>query len=480
MTKTIPLKLRQLLIVMLAVSENVFAQLPYTQPIYAYRVEQNIQYGSAINYAGNEVDLFLDLYKPIGDNNPNRPVLIIAFGGAWIGGSRTSTDVMPLIPWFVRRGYVVASVDYRLGIHTSPSGGSNTATCSAMDGPTNCVYAVDTSEFIRASYRAMQDIKGAIRFLKARSLTDSTCKENFYLSGVSAGGFNAIAAAFVDEEAEKPASAAALSDAPTGANSLSYCHQYHNQPGAEIKRQRPDLGSIEGTIALNGENSKVKGVANFFGGMIWNFMANSKAGDAPLLYLYHKTSDLVVSCGKTPLLSSLSYNCLDPFGFLGCKHIWHTPWAWGSCAIKTLIDAESYPINYYNSIVNNGGPNCLESPSGHSYQGPEQRAAEIATYFAPRIVETEQAGCAVVTFQKQPDPEILIRVYPNPVSGILKIKSSVALRDMYLSDLSGRTLMKPEPTQTEIDLSNLQEGIYMLNYNSAFGSGVLRIVKSNP
>ncbi|MBX7202818.1 MAG: T9SS type A sorting domain-containing protein [Bacteroidia bacterium] len=457
----------------------ITAQNTYTNTVYEVREEKNILYGTAINYAGNPVDLYLDLYKPVDDQNLHRPVVVIAFGGAWVTGSRASTDVTPLIPWFVKRGYVVASIDYRLGMHTSPAGGSNTATCSAMDGPSNCAYVADTSEFIRASFRAMQDMKGAIRFLKARSLTDSTCRENFYVAGVSAGGFTALAAAFMNDESEKPTSAGALPDAPTGAASLNYCHQTHNPPGADISLKRPDLGSIEGTIALNGENSHVQGVANFFGGMIWNFLENTQADDAPLLYLYHKTSDPIVPCGYTPLLAPLSYDCLDPFAFLGCKHIWNTPWAWGSCAIKNMIDAKGYPISYFNALKSTGGPNCLENPPGHSYQDAPKRVEEISNFFSPRIMATEQISCALVTGQTNHSKPLICRISPNPAYNHLYIHAQPGIYSCTITDLSGRLLASYRQEEPVLDVSTLNDGLYLLHYSGAEGLSTLRFIKTS-
>lgn len=466
------------LLVVFAMASHLRAQNTYTDTLYTYRVDSNIYYGTAINYAGNPIDLYLDLYKPVGDDNPNRPVIILAFGGAWITGNRRSSDVMPLIPWFARRGYVVASIDYRLGMHTSPAGGSNSATCNAIDGQTNCAYVADTSEYIRACYRSMQDMKGAVRFLKARSLSDSTCKENFYVSGVSAGGFTALAAAFTDEESEKPASADSLPDAPSGAASLHYCHESFNPPGFSLSLSRPDLGSIEGTIALNGENSRVKGVANLFGGMIWNFMANEQSGISPLLYLYHKTSDLIVYCGWGRLLSPLSWNCIRPFEFLGCKQIWHTPMAWGSCAMKSLIDEEHYPIEYFNALENTGGFNCFQNPPGHSYQNPKKIVNDISIFFSPRIMETEQSSCGLVTHAGSVEQDVSIRVFPNPASNTLFLQSELSPDEIFISDLSGRKCLSAPVHSNRVDINSLKPGIYLVHFRGRQVFGVKRFIKT--
>jgi len=105
-----------------------------------------------IKYA--EVDgheLKLDLYRPADAKNP--PLIVWVHGGAWRAGSK---DRMPLTD-LVREGYAVASIDYRL----SP----------AAKFPA-----------------AIHDIKGAIRFLRARQSDYGFNAEKIAIAGASAGG----------------------------------------------------------------------------------------------------------------------------------------------------------------------------------------------------------------------------------------------------------------------------------------------------
>ena len=424
------------------------AQSPYTTEQYSYRTEFDIPYGISINYAGNPVDVYLNLYKPVGDQNTHRPLIVLVHGGAWIAGNRNDNDIQLLAPRFVSRGYVVASVSYRLGFHPNPNGGSNTATCTAVTQQGNCVYPADTNEVIRAIYRGMQDVKGAIRFLKGRANLDSVCAENVYLAGVSAGGFNSLAAAFLDTPEEKPYSAGALSDAPGPSNPLAYCHDYFNPVGVSISRTRPDLGDIEGTIALNGHTSQVKGMVNFYGGMLGNLFEQS-AGEEPLLYLFHQTTDVVVDCNTTPIMAPLSYNCLDPFGFLGCAHVWNMPWASGSCSIAQKAANVSNPLTVFNAIVQNGGPNCLQDPAGHSILGPAARVSEITEFFSDRIVAIEQSNCEEPLLSKSAYLAE-IRVFPNPADNFIQISSPKTIQSINTRDSQGRMM------QLDVDFSSKQ------------------------
>ncbi|MEX1188011.1 MAG: T9SS type A sorting domain-containing protein [Bacteroidia bacterium] len=462
--------------------QNTNAQSTYTEIQYEIRVDTSIYFGTSTNYAGNPIDLYLDLYKPLGDENRYRPLVILSFGGAWIGGDKRSSDVTSIAPWFASRGYAVAAIDYRLGFHPSTGSGSNWVTCPAVTQESNCVYPADSNEVIRAIYRGMQDLKGAIRFLKARNADDSTCVNNVFIAGVSAGGFNTIAAGFLDSESEKPLAAFELTDAPGPPNALNYCHQYYNEANAPVSRSRPDLGSIDGSIAQNGYNAEVKGVVNFIGGMLNDYFA-VETGSSPLFYTHHQTSDLIVSCSRTPLLSSLSYTCLDPFGFLGCNHVWNMPRASGSCNIVDILEQNNYPITFMDVISQTGGPNCLQDPPGHSVVNPPLRVQEITEFFSSEIQQNEADGCDFVT--NATDYSLDFKVYPIPTTNALtvEIPPSFNCKTIELLDISGRVVQEIDSDYSKLIVINftaVKPGIYFIKLIEANASSITKsIVKSN-
>jgi len=70
-----------------------------------------------------------------------------------------------------------------------------------------------------------------------------------------------------------------------------------------------------------------------------------------------------------------------------------------------------------------------------------------------------------------------ITVYPNPVSNVLTIKSAVDLSGLQLQllDITGKVIAKYH-NQTEIDLTNIANGIYMLNIQTNHGNVVKQVV----
>jgi acetyl esterase/lipase len=115
-----------------------------------------------------EVDgnkLLLDLYLPADTKQP--PLLVWVHGGAWRSGSRAN----PPLGFLVSAGYAVASVDYRL---------SPVARFPAQ----------------------VHDIKGAIRFLRARQASYGYEARRIAILGSSAGGHLAALVGVTNSHAE--------------------------------------------------------------------------------------------------------------------------------------------------------------------------------------------------------------------------------------------------------------------------------------
>ena len=70
----------------------------------------------------NLYNLQMDIYTPYGDNCTNRPLIILAHGGSFIGGSKSNPTMVDLCETFAKRGYVAASINYRLATHSTVLG----------------------------------------------------------------------------------------------------------------------------------------------------------------------------------------------------------------------------------------------------------------------------------------------------------------------------------------------------------------------
>lgn len=350
----------------------------YTQPVYATRKDSAIIFGdeTPLNYCGRPFTLKMNMYKPVGDGNTQRPVVICVHGGAFTSGvdfNESSMNVMARE--FARRGYVAVSINYREGHHLYPYGTGNPqfkdlaslwAFSLINGGSSNWntqarLFVADSTEVIRSLYRAQQDVKAAIRKMKQRRFVDSTSACKVFLAGHSAGGISVLAAGLMDLPSEKPSVAGATATAsnpnwnnrcewqlfgncvtwqmegPGGRDDQAYLT--HNPApfnyNASSCYQRPDLGPVDGNVNLSSAaNTRVMGVASMCGAVL---DTNIFSGNYyPALFMYHQPADRVVA-----------YNVSRPFSFLGDfftpapNSKW--PLFYGSGWIKGKLNRMNYP-----------------------------------------------------------------------------------------------------------------------------------------
>jgi pimeloyl-ACP methyl ester carboxylesterase len=125
------------------------------------------------------LDLKLDLYFSRTDLLKKRPVVMLIHGGAFYIGSKESIFEQALATELAKRGYFVASIDYRLGFKTAPA------------------------DIEMSGYRAIQDAHAALRFLAHHAEGIGIDPNQVYVAGTSAGGVASLNVAFMDND-ERP------------------------------------------------------------------------------------------------------------------------------------------------------------------------------------------------------------------------------------------------------------------------------------
>lgn len=289
----------------------------YTARQYAVSKDSAVFVGTAFNYCGRTDTITVNIFKPIGDGNNKRPVAVFAHGGSFTSTQTADDDKMGVFAEeFARRGYVGVSMDYREGFHLvaftpgQPAPASNEASIlESYTGFDGGPFAAD-NEYERAGYRAMQDMKGVVRWMKSRSVQDSTSTCQYFIGGFSAGAIVSLAAAFTDVETEKPVQSGLLA----AANNPNWLNLPQQSPGPQNKDdedyrshnpspfnyenascyQRPDLGSVDGAISItSGYDAGVLGVLSL-SGAIGDTTLFDKFTQQPAVFLYHVPGDDVV------------------------------------------------------------------------------------------------------------------------------------------------------------------------------------------
>lgn len=223
----------------------------YYNKIFQVESQTNVLYGNAMKFDSSYQDLKMNIYQPKNDPFQRRPLIVLAFGGSFTAGLKESPDILQLCDDFAKRGYVTATIDYRLGFE---------------DGNDS-----DTNQF-KALIRGVQDMKAAVRFFYKDASTINKYRidtTQIFIGGVSAGGFIALNYAYGKlDTLSKPAPPFAF-------------------PAVMA------LGGPEGNSGNPGYSTKVKGVINLCGAIadtVW-IMPND-----PVLCGVHGTADDLVPC----------------------------------------------------------------------------------------------------------------------------------------------------------------------------------------
>src|SRR6187455_830102 len=118
MKRTLP---NIMLVIALFISSGTYAQRYVSEVFSSVDSTQNIPYGSNYSFLSgspNLQPLVFDLYKPTGDVETNRPLVIVIHTGSFLPivvngtptGSMRDSATSEICRRFARRGYVVASM----------------------------------------------------------------------------------------------------------------------------------------------------------------------------------------------------------------------------------------------------------------------------------------------------------------------------------------------------------------------------------
>lgn len=380
-------------------------------------VTSNVQYGSNLKYNNTTQNLMMDVYEPTGDVSASRPLIIVAHGGSFVGGSKTGTDVVPLCQDFAKLGYVAASIDYRLGMTHFPLGGPP-----------------DSSDAGAAVMRAVHDGRAAVRWFRQNAAAGGNTYKidtnNIYFTGVSAGGFIALHIAYMDH----------LSEFPSYVDTIG-------QYGLH--------GGIEGESGNPGYSSDVKAIVNICGALgdtTW-----MQPGDEPVLSL-HGNMDNTVPYGSNTIY------------LLGVYPLLVVDGSSSVAARADHIGLENCFKTYYNQ---DHVPEVGTSANNLAYY-------DTTIVIARNFLEHQVCGVALECGYTDSIRTVLsgvselsksndrISVYPNPASNSVTVNlSGLTSREVRIDlyDMTGKRVKSVTGIKNDkvlISRDGLKSGIYML------------------
>jgi alpha/beta superfamily hydrolase len=376
-------------------------------------ITSNIVYGNNVRFNGTAEPLEVDIYQPLNDTASLRPLVIVAHGGSFIGGSRTGSDVVPMCKDFARLGYVAASIEYRIGMSNFP-----------FPGP-------GQSDATEAVLRAVQDAKAAIRyFRKDVAENGNTYKidtANIFMAGVSAGGFVALQLAYLDQESEIP----------------TYVNMNNTGLG----------GGLQGLSGNLGYSSKVKAIINVAGAI--GDTSWIKPGDIPV-YSLHGTNDgtvpfntaVITLAGIFPIMTVDGSNSVhiraNNVGITNCFEIEegadHVPHVSSAAYYDTLINgSRDFLLHFMCDVPLNCSSNPILPATGNNIKKLS---------------------------------EGLINVFPNPVSTEFTITNKGQTRNctVQVFDALGKIVFSQlmQSHSLTIETDSFTNGIYHLQLSDGY------------
>lgn len=212
----------------------------YIDDVFASVSVTTVIYGSNDNVFGVNQNLKMDIYEPVGDTHEQRPVIVFAFGGSFIVGSRGT--MAGYCEQFAKKGYVAVTIDYRLGFTSTNEAG-----------------------LAGAVVRAMGDMKAAIRYFREDAANDNVYKihpDYILVGGYSAGAIVALHTAYMDMDDDLSTAVSGVIsdnggiDGNTGdSTNQSYSSEVfavYNLSGALQKKEYIDADETEPLVSYHG------------------------------------------------------------------------------------------------------------------------------------------------------------------------------------------------------------------------------------
>lgn len=459
---------------------------------YQYDSVLNLKYGTAVNFNGGTDTLKLDLYLPQCDDANHvstRPLLMWIHGGAFLAGDKNDVSIQDLCKKFAKRGYVTASIDYRLGFVSD----DNYWQCNYPNY--SCVFATDSAEWPRAYYRAMQDAKGALRFLINRYKQYRIDTANVFVAGESAGALTALAVGLLDTLTERPKETYATGAVPLPHTNNRTCDYNKGKTFAGTNITRPDLGGIDGNIEPTSIHYKIKGIGNIYGAMYSDLLKNHKWGrPKPAIFSFHQPCDMVVPIDSGYVLWGLTWCLTNGYGCYGIAN--NKVMLYGSRTINNWNNKGNYGYNIHNEFTTTNFPfnfllgtgSCADQVNNpcHAYDNKATREKNLAQFFSTLVSTAPLCDTAKISGTTKASREN-ISVHPNPAGNILYISNhntaAAGIWQLQLTDLAGRTVLSenrtPQQGLIKLELpAQVMPGIYFLNIHTLSGTWLtFRIVK---
>ncbi len=351
--------------------------------------------------AGGSTTELMDIYQPTGDTACLRHLVIWVHGGSFSSGTKNDGDVEFLSQRFAQRGYVCASINYRLAA--------------------SLVELFDSTQIFTYIYYTFSDLKAAIRYFYKDAAQNNQWNIDtnaIFIGGSSAGGIGADFVATLDSVSELAA------------------------PFQTIANNN---GGIDGNSGNAGYSEKFVGVASLAGAI--NDLSWIKPNTPPIVFCQGTLDSLVpYSCGEVfeDTLEAILHTYVPTMKLCGSGEMAPQMDSVGaSYSLRPFVGSGHVPWDT-NVVIEN------------------QMDSAVAAFFYS--VNCAQSACPVTGIAAILSPQVNVFPNPAHNALHISITDANELSEIRLYDCTGRQVMQQYHggKQTTLATDALAQGIYML------------------
>ena len=391
--------------------------VPYLSSLHALSELLIESVGQYVYFYNNENDvelkpLLMDLYTPKGDSEKKRAAVIVSHGGAMVAGAKDDTDQQSVTycDSLAARGFVAASIEYRMGVTMSGTGLS---------------YSIDSVDFARTVYRGVQDINAAVRYMRKNADQLGIDPNKIYLVGNSAGAILSLENIYALKETDFP----------------SYIQ----------KKDAPDLGSLN-FYGEQGFDSHANGAVALWGAVHNpNIIGDNKTP----VFLVHGTDDETVLfktgrplANSSKMIANMLPNSMAQYASYLNVSI-GTPTLYGSFVIDSVLKAKKIEHETY-----------FVERAYHEFYDESEYEEPVRTKVFDFLYKLASAASPISIGNRAIARESGIQMQHGNKSFTVSRGNNLKYN---VIDLSGRTAMSGNVSAGQsVDLNALKNGVYVL------------------
>ncbi len=482
------------------------AQTRYVDEVFSsVDVTQNVLYGQNVTVLpalqGQPPalqPLIADVYEPTGDTLSARPLMLFVhtgnflpriINGSLVGTLRDST-VTEICTRLAKRGYVVASIDYRTGWN-----------------PLASTQTERTKLLLQAVYRAVQDGRTAVRYFRFDADNGNTFSidpNRIGVMGEGSGGYVALAMATLNRLDEVQLDKFIDFTDPQNPVPFVDTNILGNFEGLGNGAPIDTLGNTFNNPNHPGYSSEISFCVNMGGAL--GDSSWLEGGEVPMVSFHCQSDPFAPYEIGTVVVPTTQANVVEVIGskrvIERANDFGNQPDEWFSInddyttrafqlhgngyeGLYTFVTAspEAGPWQWWNPAEDTTANMDLHNSGLLTNPGMSKAKAmlyldTVFGYLSPRLAESFATADIEPTSVETLQANEGVSVYPNPVSNVMMVASKQNIESVKLFDLTGALVETINATSSIVEIKRADKpaGIYFVEVQTATSKQIVKVL----